>query len=397
MPYILNKTNGAKLTVVNDAEVNSSTDLFFIGKNYSGYGELFNENFLRLLENFSNNSAPPKPIAGQLWFNTTANEKRLSVYDGKKFKTLANLEVSSSQIQSPQLGDLWWDKNASKLKVYDGKSFKEIGPDVSERADFITVNEIYDAIDNLNNPVIKGVFEGNDRVVFSDAEFTPIIEGSLYSTFSKIKKGITLYGADPTTGSSKSTGYYFWGTSAEALVATTATTTKVEFTNTNTTFYVPFVNSTTGNVSYYANSNISFNPSSGILNTIASAAQYADLAERYNADNNYESGTVVIIGGPNEITVTHTRADKAVLGVVSTNPAYRMNSETGTDESHPYVALRGRVPCKVIGPVKKGDLLVTSYYPGYAEVFKTGDSSSAVLGKSLENFDGSKGTIEIVV
>lgn len=397
MPYILNKTNGSKLTIVNDAEVNSSTDLFFIGKNYSGYGELFNENFLRLLENFSNTSAPPRPILGQLWFNTTSNEKRLGVYDGKKFKTLANLEVSNLPVQSPMLGDLWWDKTLSKLKVYDGSSFKEIGPDVSERADFITVNEVYDAINNLTNPIIKGVFEGNDRVLFSDFEFTPIIEGSIYNTFSKVKKGITLYGSDPVTGSSKNSGYYFWGTAAEALVANTATTTTIEFTNTNNVFYIPFANSTSGSVSYYANNNISFNPSTGVVNAIASAAQYADLAERYHSDNSYESGTVVIIGGPNEITLTHTRADKSVLGVISTNPAYRMNSETGTDQSHPYVALRGRVPCKVIGPIKKGELLVTSYYPGYAEAFKPGDSNSAVLGKSLENFEGNKGIIEIVV
>lgn len=397
MPYILNKTNGAKLTVVNDAEVNTTTDLFFVGKNYSGYGELFNENFLRLLENFSNVSAPPKPIIGQLWFNTTNSEKKLNVYDGRQFKSIANMQVSTSPITLPTVGDLWWDKNTLKLKIWDGTSFKEIGPKVTERADFITINEIVDPIENKTNPIIKGVFEGNDRVVFSDLQFNPGIETSIFANFSTIKKGINLYGADPVTGSSKAAGYYFWGTSAEALVATTATSTTVSFTNTNNTFYVPFVNTTSGSVSYYTNNGIAYNPSSGVLNTIASAAQYADLAERYHSDNIYDEGTVVIIGGPNEITVTHTRADKKVLGVISKNSAYRMNSDAGNDSTHPYIALRGRIPCKVIGPVKKGDLLVTSSYPGYAEVMKSDDNSSSVLGRALENFDDIKGMIEIVV
>ncbi len=74
-----------------------------------------------------------------------------------------------------------------------------------------------------------------------------------------------------------------------------------------------------------------------------------------------------------------------------------MNSNAGDDKTHPYVALKGRVLCKVVGEIKKGDLLVTSTYPGYAEKWKTGDNPCAVIGKALENFHGAKGMIEIVV
>lgn len=402
MPYILNKTNGAKITIVDDAEIDSSTDLSFIGRNYSGYGEVFNENFLRLLENFSNNTPTPKPISGQTWFNSSSDVKKLNVYDGKQYKGIANLHSSETSPSLPTVGDLWWDKITEKLKIWtgiSGKEWLEIGPKVSARADFRTVEEL---VDGVREPVIEAFFGGNERVVVSDLNFVPDLSSSLNGKFSTVKKGITLLGANAVTGSSKSSGYYFWGTAAEALVANTATSTSVTFTNTNQTFYVPFVNSTTGNVSYYANSGINYNPSTNTLNAtnfngVATSAKYADLAERYASDQVYEPGTVVVIGGPKEITLTHHHADIAVVGIISKNPGYMMNSEVGPDDTHPYVALRGRVPCKVIGSVKKGSLLVTSSYPGYAESMKLGDNPNSAFAKALEDFSGAKGIIEVVV
>lgn len=110
-------------------------------------------------------------------------------------------------------------------------------------------------------------------------------------------------------------------------------------------------------------------------------ALYADLAENYTADAEYAPGTVVIFGGINEITTTTEFADERVAGVVSTNPAYLMNSsQPGT-----AVALRGRVPVRVIGPVTKGDSLVTSARSGLAEsVGRSRDYAQAVFAKALE-------------
>jgi hypothetical protein len=96
-------------------------------------------------------------------------------------------------------------------------------------------------------------------------------------------------------------------------------------------------------------------------------ATYADLAERYESDAVYEIGTVVVFGGSKEITVCDEDADVSVAGVISSDPAFKMNSTAGNDDTHPFVALRGRVPCKVIGPVRKGDLLVTSSTTGFAK------------------------------
>jgi hypothetical protein len=113
----------------------------------------------------------------------------------------------------------------------------------------------------------------------------------------------------------------------------------------------------------------------------ATSAQYADLAENYVADDNYAPGTVVIFGGNNEITVTTEMADERVAGAISTNPAYLMN----TSQHGLPVALRGRVPVNVIGPVEKGDSLVTSSVAGYAvSIGRDRSYGQSVFAKSLE-------------
>jgi hypothetical protein len=127
----------------------------------------------------------------------------------------------------------------------------------------------------------------------------------------------------------------------------------------------------------------------------ATSAAYADLAEIYVPDRHYEPGTVVVFGGDREITETTADHDHRVAGVISTNPAYLMNSET---EGLP-VALTGRVPCKVIGPISKGDVLVTSRLGGVAQrMLADRFVPGCILGKSLQNVPNSEiTTIEIVV
>ena len=114
-------------------------------------------------------------------------------------------------------------------------------------------------------------------------------------------------------------------------------------------------------------------------------ATFADLAERYATDVPYECGTVVVFGGEAEITTTTEPGDVSVAGVISTNPALKLNADAGNSETHPYVALRGRVPCKLIGPVSKGDLIVTAdNEPGYAQSIGKNDAGRSVFAKSIE-------------
>ena len=138
------------------------------------------------------------------------------------------------------------------------------------------------------------------------------------------------------------------------------------------------------------------NVAGNFFNGTATQAQYADLAEIYEADADYEPGTVVKIGGEKEITQTESHADIGVFGVISTNPAYLMNSEA---EGLP-VALTGRVPVKVLGKINKGDRIISSDEPGYAWAYVDGDSydARAVIGRALQDKDdGGLGIIEVVI
>lgn len=154
----------------------------------------------------------------------------------------------------------------------------------------------------------------------------------------------------------------------------------------------------TNNILPFGNANANIGSTSLRFNTIfakATSAQYADLAEIYTADQSYEPGTVVVFGGPNEITVTNIAHDTRVAGVISTNPAYLMNSDTiGLP-----VALTGRVPCLVQGPVSKGDVLVTSVTAGAAQKINPARfQPGCVIGKSLENIlDSELKIVEVVV
>ena len=122
---------------------------------------------------------------------------------------------------------------------------------------------------------------------------------------------------------------------------------------------------------------------------------YADLAERYEADDLYEPGTVVELGGEKEVTISKEKGSRKVVGVITTDPAYIMN--TGLSGNNVVeVALIGRVPCKVVGDVTKGDLLITSNTHGYA-CANNEPMVGTVIGKALESFNGLHGIIEIII
>jgi hypothetical protein len=131
---------------------------------------------------------------------------------------------------------------------------------------------------------------------------------------------------------------------------------------------------------------------------VSTQARYADLAENYQADNSYEPGTVLVFGGAYEVTLSNKSHDTTVAGVVSKNPAHLMNSAL-KGENVVALALQGRVPCYVQGPVSKGSLIVSSTTPGIAEacndlLYRPG----CVIGKSLETIsDSSIKSIEVVV
>ena len=414
MPYILYKTNGTKLATIEDANLDITTDLTFVGRNYSGYGQILDQNFVKLLENFSYSTAPTKPIQGQLWFDST--NKRLNIcYDGQSFKSIASIRVQSSTPDYSSIGDLWWDSGNTQLKAFDGSGYQIIGPQqsASAKASWTIVEEVgTNASSGVSYPIIKALIGGKPVItvaslgsalsLLNDGRLglTPQGTSDLASEFSNgVRKGITLAGCD-ATGSSANAGYYFWGTASEALK--TNATSKVTLTNSAdaNNHYVPFAAGPTGDQSLSTNASFYYTPSTNTLNVTSTAARYADIAERYEADGIYEPGTVLVIGGEKEVTISTYRSDVTLAGIVSTNPAYKMNSDAGNDETHPYIALKGRVPCKVVGRVRKGDLLITSETPGCACSYMANvDDPTAILGRALEDFEGGAqiGIIEVKV
>jgi hypothetical protein len=141
------------------------------------------------------------------------------------------------------------------------------------------------------------------------------------------------------------------------------------------------------------------NFAAGTISATATQAQYADLAENYVADADYEPGTVLILGGEHEVTTTDEAGSYKAVGVVSTDPAHLMNS-TCEGEHVVAVALRGRVPCKVIGNVNKGDVLVASDTPGYAMVGSMAHTLSPlqIVGRAITSkLDAGNGVVEIIV
>lgn len=143
---------------------------------------------------------------------------------------------------------------------------------------------------------------------------------------------------------------------------------------------------------------------SGGFETSAKEALYADVAERYHADNDYEPGTIVVFGGANEITTTDVHANQRAMGIISTAPYCIMNSPHRqpelTDEYHPAVALLGRVPAFVDGTCQKGDIMVCSSTRGHAEAWTKSEPPpyGSILGKAVENKTTAEpGQIEILV
>ena len=124
-----------------------------------------------------------------------------------------------------------------------------------------------------------------------------------------------------------------------------------------------------------------------VVHALATSAQYADVAERFEADAPMTAGAVVEVGGTAEITETTTDLSDKVFGVISDMPAYAMNAAAGNNESHPFVAMTGRTPVRVTGTVNKGDRLVTSTVKGCARAVATGESISPfnVIGRALES------------
>jgi hypothetical protein len=494
MAYTVNKTNSSaspNAYTVQDGVVNTQTDLSFIGKGYAGYGELIAENFLQLLENFSNTSAPTKPIEGQLWWDST--NSKLQVYNGTSFQTAGgSAPYQSSAPNNLAAGDIWIDSDTGQMYYYNGTASVLVGPPSSTgTTSGFTFDSILDSDDATQN-ITKLFNDGNLIAIISEDTFTP---KSAIAGFSSVTKGITLStdisdlrfagtstdsdklgsvaaanylrsNANDTTsgtlgvindsglsvgsdsdlsitvdgtgvvvantvvdtditfkvndGGVTTTVMTVDGSLARVGIGTTTPSTALEVngTITATSITTAVSGNVTGNLTSSgantmgtltmagtitskaiapdADASYDIGTSSKGYSTVhakATSAQYADLAEIYETDNNYEVGTVVVFGGTKETTTTDQKYDTRVAGVISENPAYIMNSKS---DGQP-VALAGKVKCKVHGTISKGTMLVASERTGCATKSEHPPVGS-VIGKALESYNSDEtGVINIVV
>lgn len=205
MSYALNKTDGSLLLTLVDGSIdNTTTGLTFIGRNYQGYGEAFNENFIKLLENFANTSAPGNPIVGQVWFDTGSG--RLKVYDGATFRTTDNKALTAQAPIERVEGDIWIDSGTKQMYFWDGSDWSLIGPhyEATQGINGWVTRTIRDRTGQ--NKIVNELQIGGNRVaIFSADQFTPLTP---ISGFGEIKQGINL--------SESYTNFQFFGTATSA-------------------------------------------------------------------------------------------------------------------------------------------------------------------------------------
>ena len=425
MAYTINLTDGTIFATIADGTINTSSNMTLVGKNYAGYGEFLDENFIHLLENASNTTAPTAPLTGQLWWDKGNN--LLKVYNGTTFKVISASTASATAPTSNVTGDLWYDTVNQLLKVYTGSTWLTVGPSVTNgtgaQANVITDNGA------VQHDVVEITIDNDIVAIFSqDATFTP---SPAITGFATIGPGIQL--------SSTVTNAQFRGTADEALLLDgfEAADFMLSTGNTSTTGSLSVLNdgasATNGalrvgadsdfNVSVSgtdvtlanqtSNGNIKFSINDGGVQTVALTiygangtvsgnmieANYADVAERFEADVvDMPAGTVVELGGDKEITRVRDELSDSVFGVISTRAAYLMNSRAGTDATHPPIAMTGRVPVNTVGTVRKGDRLVSAGN-GLARAAKPGEATAFnVIGRALaDKLTDEQGTVEAIV
>jgi len=176
MAYQINKTDGTIISTVADGQVDTlSTDITLIGKNYSGFGEALNENFIKLLENFSSTQAPTYPLRGQVWFDTAEN--KLKVYNGSDFIPVSSATISSTQPETLSIGDLWWNDVAAQLYFFDGTNPVLLAPAYSQTQG-VSGLQVASILDTLNQTRVITYLYNNGILlgIFAKDSFTPKTE-----------------------------------------------------------------------------------------------------------------------------------------------------------------------------------------------------------------------------
>lgn len=481
MAYQINRYNNAVLTSVEEGTVNQATDIKLVGKNYAGYGEIQNENFIFLLENFSGANAPPRALSGQVWYDSASS--KLKFYNGSQWKTTGGAEVSASAPSGLVEGDFWWDNANEQLYAQGASGFVLVGPQqTSTNVTQMITTQVRDTLAVTHN-VIVGYADGDPVVILSaddDFEIDDTDQENVITGFTHVKKGFSLVNT-PYSGADAgvtTTSHRFWGSASDSdklggeLASDYVLKSNAEFTASvrfpdagiaigqssdlklfvendnqgviqnsvgnsnlikfkanngsgtavhsltiNSTGMVPAADSAfdlgTAGVAFRAIysdvfaglatkagsielASVQYNPSLSATPTTvalrdtsgnitanefvgtATQARFADLAEKYTTEVEYSVGTVVAVCEHEEHEMALATPTSVVAGVISEKPAYLMNAEADGQA----VALKGRVPVRISGPVKKGDKVFVEQ-DGLASTLGNGDLVGVALESNL--------------
>jgi len=323
MAYTINLTDGTVFATISDGTINTSSSMILVGKNYAGYGEFLDENFIHLLESGANTTAPAAPLTGQLWWDKT--NTLLKVYTGTAFKNIGSATSSASQPSPSVVGDLWYSTTNQQLNVCtvagNPGTFIVVGPG------FSTAQGTSGAIpETILNSVgaqrfITSLYVNNTRVgiVYEGASFIP--EVGLQAAFPTIFPGITL--------SSTVAGAVFAGSATNAQLLdsldssqfmrtdTNTSTTGVLRVQTNTGLFVGSANVFNVNTTT-TDANIKSNISGGnlIIQANVSGTTYT-VATAYGANGVFAIGNAATVGTTLGVTGNSSGGNLTTGGQVS--------------------------------------------------------------------------------
>jgi hypothetical protein len=386
MAYTIIKSNGTVLTTIPDGTINTtSTSLGLVGKNFAGYGQTIDTNFVRQLENFAASTPPANPLRGQLWYNITNNTMYVCPSDGETDANQWLALTSASESGTTTFGAITVTGNIA--------------------ANNITLTN---SVNAANITALNASITANLTAAYAN-----ITTGNVASLFT------TVINAGSISTAGTVTGVWSFNGSGNAIIANTGNiyinpsfgirsdsymyangdpiNLGGTYNNSNVAAYLPtydgIVGDGTANVTFRGRQITTGGASTtgnitGNWTLVGSSrlnATYADLAERFEADAVYEPGTVVELGGEKEVTAVKFDLSEDVFGVVSNTAAYLMNSTAGSDETHPPIAIGGRVKVKVLGKVTKGARLVSAGNGIARSATKDEATSFNTIGRALEN------------
>jgi len=462
MSYTITLTDGSIFATIPDGTINTSSSMTLVGKNYAGYGQFINDDIIRLLENGSNTTAPVAPLDGQLWWDLTTDTMKvyngttfkvisgatasasapssnvagdlwydstnaqLNVYSGTAFilvgpaytagtgetgaipATITDTDAISHvvvelYVQDDIVGIISKDASFNPQVAIPGFA-ANVRPGITLATAISGVNQYFQGTANNANTVgniaasgfvqtttnqtmtgTLGILNDSGLSVGADSDARISVTGSDVYMRNQTNNGNLLIQINQA--GTPTTVMTYFGSNAMTTIAGTTTINTAG----GATAIVNGAGNAVGNIG----------SSSSYFNKVfaqSTTALYADVAERFASDEIYEPGTVVELGGSAEITRVRHDASDTVFGVISTRPAFTMNGGAGDDDTHPPVAMTGRVPVKVIGIVNKGDRLISAG-AGVARAAQPGEATSFnVIGRALSGKTTVEaGTVEAIV